>query len=220
VTVVQRHKEEAADYRYFPDPDLVPVVVSKELIEEVRRETGELPGAQRARLRTQHGLSAYDAQVLTAKGRKTVAYFEEVAKAVGDGKTAANRMSDLVYPALAERREEIDAFPMTAATFAEFLRGAPANSQDRRDVFNAMLGEGLDLAAAKAKVGIKEVDESALRAAAAAAVAANPKAVADFKKGKDAAKMSIVGAVMRANKGAPNDLVRKLVDEELAKVPG
>ena len=218
VTVVQRHKEEAADYRYFPEPDLVPVVVSRELIEQVKAETGELPGAARSRLQTQYGLSAYDAQVLTAKGRKTVAYFEEVARAVGDGKAAANRMSDLVYPALAERKEEIEAFPMSASQFADFLRGAPANSQDRRDVFNAMLDGGLDLAAAKAKAGIKEVDESALRAAAAAAVAANPKAVADFKKGKDAAKMSIVGAVMKANKGAPNDLVRRLVDEELAKV--
>jgi aspartyl-tRNA(Asn)/glutamyl-tRNA(Gln) amidotransferase subunit B len=107
---------------------------------------------------------------------------------------------------------------MTAAAFAEFLKAAPANSQDRRAVFRARLDEGLDLAAAKAKVGIKEVDEAALRVAAAAAVAANPKAVADIKKGKDAAKMSIVGAVMKANKGAPHDVVRRLVDEELAKV--
>ncbi|MBA4063255.1 MAG: Asp-tRNA(Asn)/Glu-tRNA(Gln) amidotransferase GatCAB subunit B [Isosphaera sp.] len=217
-TEVQRHKEEASDYRYFPEPDLVPVVVSPELIAAVRAETGELPAAQRARLQTEYGLSPYDARVLTAKGRRTVAYFEAVARAVGDGKTAANRMSDLVYPALAERKEEIEAFPFDAARFAAFLQGAPANSQDRRDVFRAMLDDGLDLAAAKAKAGIKEVDEAALRAAAAAAVAANPKAVADFKKGKDAAKMSLVGAVMRAHKGAPNDLVRRLVDEELARV--
>ena len=85
-------------------------------------------------------------------------------------------------------------------------------------MFAAMLADGLSVDEAKKKVGIKELDEGALRAAAAAAVAANPKAVADFKKGKDAAKMSIVGAVMKANKGAPNDVVRRLVDEELAKV--
>jgi aspartyl-tRNA(Asn)/glutamyl-tRNA(Gln) amidotransferase subunit B len=220
VTIVQRHKEEAADYRYFPEPDLVPVVVSKELIEQVKAETGELPSVQRSRLQTQYGLSAYDAQVLTAKGRRTVAYFETVAKAVGDGKAAANRMSDLVYPALAERKEEIETFPMAAAKFAEFLRGAPANSQDRRDVFKLMLDKGVGLAEATILVGIKDVDEVALRAATVAAIAANPKAVADFKKGKDAAKMSIVGAVMKANKGVPNDLVRRLVDEELAKLPG
>src|SRR5205085_11710415 len=68
VTVVQRHKEEAADYRYFPDPDLVPVTVAREQIEKVRSETGELPAAQRARLQSQCGLSAYDAGVLAAKG--------------------------------------------------------------------------------------------------------------------------------------------------------
>jgi aspartyl-tRNA(Asn)/glutamyl-tRNA(Gln) amidotransferase subunit B len=129
-------------------------------------------------------------------------------------------MSDLVYPALAERKEEIETFPMAAAKFAEFLRGAPANSQDRRDVFKLMLDKGVGLAEATILVGIKDVDEVALRAATVAAIAANPKAVADFKKGKDAAKMSIVGAVMKANKGVPNDLVRRLVDEELAKLPG
>jgi aspartyl-tRNA(Asn)/glutamyl-tRNA(Gln) amidotransferase subunit B len=215
---VQRHKEEAADYRYFPEPDLVPVVVSDELINAVKAEMGELPGAQRQRLQSEYGLSAYDAQVLTAKGRRTVAYFEAVAKAVGDGKAAANRMSDLVYPALADRHEEIDAFPVGAAAFAAFLKAAPANSQDRRDVFKIVLEKGVTVDEAKAAAGIKEVDEAALRAAAAAAVAANPKAVADFKKGKDAAKMAIVGAVMKANKGAPNDVVRRLVDEELAKV--
>lgn len=217
-TVVQRHKEEAADYRYFPDPDLVPVVVSDAQIEAARAAMGELPQAQRKRLASEYGLSAYDAGILVAKGRPTVAYFEAVAKAVGDGKTAANRMSDLIYPALVERKEEISAFPVGAAAFAEFVTSGPANSQDRRDVFKLMLDEGLDLAAAKARAGIKEADEGALREAARQAVAANTKAVADFKKGKDAAKMAIVGAVMRANRGAPNDLVRRLVDEELAKV--
>jgi aspartyl-tRNA(Asn)/glutamyl-tRNA(Gln) amidotransferase subunit B len=218
VTVVQRHKEEAADYRYFPEPDLVPVVVSEAEIAAARSAMGELPQAQRKRLASEYGLSAYDAQVLTAKGRPTVAYFEAVARALGDGKAAANRMSDLIYPVLAERKEEIDAFPFDAARFAEFVKSGPSNSQDRRDVFTLMLNEGLDLAAAKTKAGIKDVDAGALRAAVVAAIAANPKAVADFKKGKDAAKMSIVGAVMRANKGVPNEVVRGLVDEELAKV--
>jgi aspartyl-tRNA(Asn)/glutamyl-tRNA(Gln) amidotransferase subunit B len=219
VTVVQRHKEEAADYRYFPEPDLVPVVVSKALIEEVKAETGELPAAQRTRLQTQYGISPYDSQLLTAKGRPTVAYFEAVAGAIADGKAAANRMSDLIYPALTERKEEIGQFPLNAAAFAGFLKElASANSQDRRDVLKVMLEQGLDVQKAKDVVGIKTLDESALREAAKQAIAANPKAVADFKKGKDQAKMSIVGTVMKNNKGAPNDVVRRLVDEELAKV--
>ncbi len=221
VTVVQRHKEEAADYRYFPEPDLVPVVVSKELIEQVRAETGELPSAQRTRLQSQYGLSAYDAQVLTAKGRPTVAYFEAVAKAVGDGKTAANRISDLVFPALSERKLEIDAFPVDATKFAEFLKETgPLSKQDRVELMKYMLDNSADVCTAMDKTGLKPqtFDEGTLRAKVVEAIAVNPKAVADVKKGKDAAKMSIVGAVMKANKGVPNDLVRRLVDEELAKV--
>jgi aspartyl-tRNA(Asn)/glutamyl-tRNA(Gln) amidotransferase subunit B len=218
VTVVQRHKEDAADYRYFPEPDLVPVVVSEAEVAAARAAMGELPQAQRARLAAEYGLTAYDAQVLTAKGRPTVAYFEAVARALGDGKAAANRLSDLIYPALAERKEEIAAFPFDAARFADFICRGPTNSQDRRDVFKIMLDGGLSLEEAKAKAGIKEVDADALRAAVVAAIAANPKAVADFRKGKDAAKMSIVGAVMKANKGVANEVVRQLVDEELARV--
>jgi aspartyl-tRNA(Asn)/glutamyl-tRNA(Gln) amidotransferase subunit B len=157
--------------------------------------------------------------VLTAKGRATVAYFEAVARAIHDGKTAVNRMSDLIFPALTERKEEIEQFPLKAPAFAEFIQElATANSQDRREVLKVMLEKGLDVRRAKEVVGIKTLDEAALREAARVAIAANPKAVADFKKGKDQAKMSIVGAVMKTNKGAPNEVVRRLVDEELAKI--
>ncbi|MBA4189208.1 MAG: Asp-tRNA(Asn)/Glu-tRNA(Gln) amidotransferase GatCAB subunit B [Planctomycetaceae bacterium] len=218
ITVVQRHKEEAADYRYFPEPDLVPVVVTAELIEQVKAETGELPSVARTRLQSQYGLTAYDAQVLTAKGRKTVAYFEAVAKALNDGKAASNRMSDLIYPALTERKEEIEAFPISATAFAEFLQKAPTNSQDRRDVFKIVLETGISVDEAKAKAGIKEMDETALRAAVLTAIAANPKSVADFKSGKTAAANKIKGEVMKANKGVANDLVQRLLDEELAKL--
>ena len=217
-TVVQRRKEEAADYRYFPEPDLVPVIVDGKQLDALRAEMGELPQAQRARLETQYGLSRYDAEVLTAKGRPMVQYFETVAKATGDGKATANRLSDLVYPALTERNEELDAFPVQAEAFAEFLKGtASLPKMDRLAVFNLVVEKGLTLDSAKQEAGIKEVDESTLRAAVIEAIGKNPKAVADYKAGKDAAKMSIVGAVMKGNKGVPNDVVRKLVDEELAK---
>ncbi len=217
-TEVQRHKEEAADYRYFPEPDLVPVIVTEEQLAKVRAEMGELPSVQRQRLQTQYALSAYDADMLVAKGRKTVAYFEEVAKHTGDGKAACNRISDLIFPALTERREEIEEFPLAPAAFAEFVaKTASVNKQDRTDTFRIVLTNGVGVEEAKRIAGIKELDEGALRTAVTAAIAANPRAVADFKAGKDAAKMAIVGHVMKNNKGAPNDVVRKLVDEELAK---
>jgi aspartyl-tRNA(Asn)/glutamyl-tRNA(Gln) amidotransferase subunit B len=221
VTVVQRHKEEAADYRYFPEPDLVPVIVSSELIAQVKAATGELPSAQRSRLHSQYGLSAYDAGVLTAKGRPMVAYFEAVASALGDAKAASNRMSDLIYPALSERKLEIDSFPISPARFAEFIRKTgPLSKQDRVDLLKYMLDEGAELDAAMEKTGIKPqtYDESTLRAKVVDAIKANPKSVADFKSGKTAAANKIKGEVMKTSKGAPNELVQRLLDEELAKV--
>ena len=216
-TVVQRHKEEAADYRYFPEPDLVPVTVGADQVAAVRAAMGELPAAQRARLAAEYGLTRYDADVLVAKGRPLVGYFEQLAKLVGDGKAAANRLSDLVYPALADRKEEIAAFPVGPAAFAEFLAAtAPASKQDRADVFKHMLDQGVGVGQAMADKGISfAADETELRAAVQAAIAANPKAVADFRGGKVAAKMSLLGAVLKANKRAPNDVVRRLLDEEL-----
>lgn len=220
VTVVQRHKEEAADYRYFPEPDLVPVVVSQELLDAVKAETGELPSAQRSRLRSQYGLSAYDAGVLTAKGRPMVAYYEAVAKLVGDGKAASNRMSDLIFPALSERKLEIDSFPISAAQFAEFLKETgPLSKQDRAELFKFMLDNSADLRTAMEKTGIKPqtFDETTLRARVVEAIAANPQSVAAVKAGKTAAANKIKGEVMKANKGAPNELVQRLLEEELAK---
>ncbi|MEO2090289.1 MAG: Asp-tRNA(Asn)/Glu-tRNA(Gln) amidotransferase GatCAB subunit B, partial [Gemmataceae bacterium] len=118
----------------------------------------------------------------------------------------------------AEWHEEIDAFPMTAAVLADFIKSTGGLAKmDRTAVFNVMLEKGCSLADAKTAAGIKEADAGALRAAVIDAIGKNPKAVADFRAGKEAAKMAIVGAVMKANKGAPNDVVRKLVDEELAK---
>ena len=84
VTIVQRRKEEASDYRYFPEPDLVPVVVDEAWLERARAEMGELPAAQRVRLSEQYGLSPYDAGVLTEQGRALVAYFEDVARRSGE----------------------------------------------------------------------------------------------------------------------------------------
>jgi aspartyl-tRNA(Asn)/glutamyl-tRNA(Gln) amidotransferase subunit B len=223
VTVVQRHKEEAADYRYFPEPDLVPVVVSERELVEAREAMGELPSQQRKRLQdSPYSLSAYDAGVLSAKGRRMVAYYEEVTAAVGDGKQVSNRLSDLVLGSLNERKEEIDQFPITAPKFADFLKQtAAANQQDRREVFKHMLENGSTPAAAMTALGVKsasDFDEGTLRQAVKDAIAANPQALDDYKKGKTAAANRIKGHVMKTNKGAPNDAVQKLLEEELAKV--
>jgi aspartyl-tRNA(Asn)/glutamyl-tRNA(Gln) amidotransferase subunit B len=150
-----------------------------------------------------------------------VAYYEQVATAVGDGKQAANRLSDFVLSALNERKEEIDQFPVSAAAFADFLKQtAGIAQQDRRGVFQHMLEHASDAGTAMKALNVQPpsaFDERALRAAVREAMAANAQAVEDFRKGKAAAANRIKGHVMKANKGAPNDVVQRLLEEELAK---
>ncbi|QVL31960.1 Asp-tRNA(Asn)/Glu-tRNA(Gln) amidotransferase subunit GatB [Telmatocola sphagniphila] len=220
-TVVLRSKEESADYRYFPEPDLVPVVVNENQLKQARAEMGELPSEQRQRLQTQYGLNSYDSKVLTAKGRKLVKYYETVAAKIGDGKAVCNRISDLIFPALTSRNEEIEQFPISADTFADFLKQTATAGQDpRRKTFEYMLEHNSGIKEAMDALGIKDAssfDEASLRKSVLEAIAGNTKSVEDFKKGKATAANAILGAVMRANKGAPNELVRKILMEELAK---
>jgi aspartyl-tRNA(Asn)/glutamyl-tRNA(Gln) amidotransferase subunit B len=221
VTVVQRRKEEASDYRYFPEPDLVPVRVDAATIGRVREEMGELPSEQRARLRSQYGLSPYDAGVITSQGRALVAYFEDVAKRCGDAKAACNWVNNQVLATLKEQKLEIGAFPLSSAALAELIAEQKAinlNKQMAGEVYAHMLRTGASARDAITQLGIKAVDGNALVEIVRKAIAGNPRAVADYKKGKAAAANSIKGAVMRETKGAAKpDVVDQLVKEELQK---
>ncbi|WP_020472552.1 Asp-tRNA(Asn)/Glu-tRNA(Gln) amidotransferase subunit GatB [Zavarzinella formosa] len=223
ITVIQRHKENASDYRYFPEPDLVPVVVTPSEVQAAKMAMGELPSEQRKRLQSApFNLTQYDSQVLTAKGRRMVTYYEEVTAVIGDGKQVINRMSDLVMGALNDRKEEIDQFPLSSQTFADFMKKtASITQQGRRDVFNHMLEKGTDAATSIKELGIQtDFDESKLLQAVLEAIAANGPAVEDYKKGKTAAANRIKGHVMKTAKGAPNDVVQRLLEAELAKLMG
>src|SRR5262249_14417181 len=114
VTVVQRRKEEASDYRYFPEPDLAPVVVEPAELERVRAALGELPAAQRQRLQSQYTLSAYDAGVIARQGRAFVAYFEETARLAADTTEAKNWLTNDVLQTLNEQKAAINAFSISA----------------------------------------------------------------------------------------------------------
>jgi aspartyl-tRNA(Asn)/glutamyl-tRNA(Gln) amidotransferase subunit B len=222
VTLIQRRKEEASDYRYFPEPDLVPVVVDTAWLERTRAGLGELPAAQRVRLQRQYGLSAYDAGVLTRGGRALVAYFEGTARLCGDAKAASNWVTNQVLATLNERREDIRFFPITAASLAELIkevRETGLNNLRARDVYAAMLASGKSAKAAITQLGLQvEADATKLQEMVSRAIIANPKAVADFKKGKTKAADAIKGAVMCETKGlAKADLVQRIVMEELAK---
>ena len=221
VTVVQRRKEEEADYRYFPEPDLVPVTVDEPALAQARTAMGELPALQRERLKTQYALSPYDAGVLTSQGRTVVAYFEAVAKDCGDAKAACNWISNKL---LASAKADANASPF--ALKAVDLAGLIVEQQKMgltkavaEEVFDLMLAEGLGPKEAIERKGIKAVEGGALVEIVRKAIAANPKAVADFKKGKAAAANSIKGAVMKETKGAAKpEVVQQILMEELAKV--
>jgi aspartyl-tRNA(Asn)/glutamyl-tRNA(Gln) amidotransferase subunit B len=222
VTVVQRRKEEASDYRYFPEPDLSPVAVDAAWLERTRGEMGELPAALRARLARQYGLSPYGASVLTSQGRALAAYFEEVAAKCGDAKAACNWVTNQVLATLNEQKQEIAAFKIDATNLANLIAEVKAtglNAQRAREVYGRMLESGSGAKDAIEALGFKVVsDTAALAEIVRKAIAANPKAVADFKKGKTKAADAIKGAVMRETKGmAKTEVVQQILMEELQK---
>jgi aspartyl-tRNA(Asn)/glutamyl-tRNA(Gln) amidotransferase subunit B len=222
-TIVQRRKEEAADYRYFPEPDLVPILVSDAMLEEARAGLGELPAAQFARLQQQYGLSEYDARVLTHEGRAFVAYFEETARVSGDAKVASNWVTNEVLKTLNERKAVIADFPINAAALGDLIkevRTTGLNMQRAREVYGEMLTSGTSANQAIGKLGFQVVsDEGRLRELVRQAIAANPKAVADFKGGKLKAADAIKGRVMKETRGqARADLLQQILMDELQHV--
>jgi aspartyl-tRNA(Asn)/glutamyl-tRNA(Gln) amidotransferase subunit B len=220
VTRVQRRKEEASDYRYFPEPDLVPVVVDDAWLSTVQHGLGELPAQQRQRLQTQYGLSQYDANVLTGEGRAAVAYFEAVTQRCGDAKAACNWITNQVLTTLNERKQSIRDFALNADTLGDLIRQVKVkglNNQRARDVYLKMLETGATADAAITELGIREISEADLRAIVRKALADNPKTAEDFKKGNVKAIDRIKGAVMKETKGmARMDLVQRILLEELS----
>jgi aspartyl-tRNA(Asn)/glutamyl-tRNA(Gln) amidotransferase subunit B len=222
VTVIQRRKEEVADYRYFPEPDLVPVEVEPSWLDRIRARLGELPATQRRRLREQYALSDYDAGVISSQGRAFVTYFEEVARHSGDATEAKNWLTNEVLQTLRERKADIRAYPIPAEVLAGLLqavRTTGLNKQRAREVYAEMLASGGSAKEAIDKLDFKVVaDESQLVEIVRRAIASNPKAVADYKKGKVKAADAIKGAVMRETKGmAKTEVVQQLVMQELQK---
>ena len=125
ITRGQRSKEESSDYRYFPDPDLVPVTMTDEAIEEIRGSLGELPAQLRDRLVAQYDITPYDSDVLVNQGRELVDYFVTVAEGTGDGKTAANWIQQSVLRTLNEDQITIDQFPVAADRMGSPDQGRP-----------------------------------------------------------------------------------------------
>jgi aspartyl-tRNA(Asn)/glutamyl-tRNA(Gln) amidotransferase subunit B len=227
VTFPQRGKEEASDYRYFPDPDLVPVTVSPEFLAEIKSSLCEFPADRRARFTAAYQLSNYDVRVIVDQGAEFADYFEEVAKLCGDGKLACNWVTQDVLREMKERELAIADFPLRAAVLADLLSRIAKKqitTKSAREVFAELLSEShakhvvtsQHIEQIIAEKGLALVtDTGALDAAIAEVLAKNPKIVADFKGGKQGAIGPLIGQVMKSVKGADPAGVREMIVKKI-----
>jgi aspartyl-tRNA(Asn)/glutamyl-tRNA(Gln) amidotransferase subunit B len=216
-----RSKEEANDYRYFPDPDLLPLELTEDLIAGIRASLPELPDAKAARFSSQYGLSAYDAGVLTAS-RELAAYYEEVASQVArEPKLAANWVMGELAAALNKEGLEIAGGKMSAARLAGLLKrisDKTISGKIAKEVFEAMWSEGTEADAVIESKGLRQITEpSAIERAIEAVMANNPGQLAEYRAGKDKLFGFFVGQVMKATQGKANPAqLNELLKKKLA----
>jgi len=207
-TRAMRTKEDSADYRYFPDPDLPPLCISEQWIEETRRQMPELPRAMAERFVQQYGLPEYDASTLT-QSPAMAAYFEEAAQASGQPKPASNWVMGEVSKRLNAEEIGIEAARVSAVQLAQLvgrIQDGTISNNAARQVFDALWsGEGSAVDAVIEARSLKQMnDTGALEKIIDEVIAANPDNVAQFKAGKDKAFNALVGQVMKASKGKAN----------------
>lgn len=219
MTVKQREKEESSDYRYFPDPDLLPVIVKPAQVEEIRSNLGELPAAMRTRLETTYAIDPYDSDVIVNQGHELVAYYEELATASGDGRRASNWVQQDVLRTLNEQESTIGEFSIPAAGLAELLKTIQAGDLDNtraKDVFDEMVRSGKSAVESMTALGIEKVDASEAEDLCRELLEANPKVVEDLKAGKTKAVGSLIGQAKKrnpnVNPGQFKDMCLKLVE--------
>ncbi len=202
-----RSKEEANDYRYFPDPDLPPMELDDSLIEEVAKTLPELPDAKRDRFRQDYGLSHYDAEVLTAT-RELADYFETVADEAGDAKLAANWVTGELLAYINKSGQDINDSPITAGQLAALLnrvKDKTISGKIAKEVFAAMwAGEG-DVDSIIEKRGLKQItDSGAIESIIDEVLTNNPDQLEQYRAGKDKLFGFFVGQVMKATQGKAN----------------
>jgi aspartyl-tRNA(Asn)/glutamyl-tRNA(Gln) amidotransferase subunit B len=216
ITRSMRSKEDAHDYRYFPDPDLLPLVIDQDWVDSLRTELPELPDAKRARFITHYGLPAYDAAVLVAE-QPVAAFFEQVA-AGHDGRLAANYVTGDLFAALNRTGRTIDNSPVTAASLRallDLLADGTINGRIAKDVFEQMVDTGQAPGAIVERLGLRQVTDTAeIDAAVTAVLASNPDKLAEYRAGKDKLFGFFVGQVMKAMAGRGNPA---LVNDALRK---
>jgi aspartyl-tRNA(Asn)/glutamyl-tRNA(Gln) amidotransferase subunit B len=219
VTVPMRSKEAAMDYRYFPEPDLPPLIIEKEWLEEIRRGMPELPHERRARLISEYGLSDQDASFLTLE-RPLADFFETVARASGNAKAAANWVCSELIGRLNAAKSEIGQSPVTPASLASLIRlidDGTISGKIAKTVFDEMFAGAADPAEVIRKKGLTQISDSgSIESAIDQVIAANPSQVEMYRKGKTATFGWFVGQVMKATGGKANPaLVNEILKKKL-----
>jgi aspartyl-tRNA(Asn)/glutamyl-tRNA(Gln) amidotransferase subunit B len=219
-TRAMRSKEDAADYRYFPDPDLPPLVIAREWVEDVRAAMPELPRQMAQRLVAEYGLPEYDATTLT-QSPAMAAYFEAAAKASGQPKMASNWIMGEVSRRLNAEEKDIADAPVAAQTLAALLTriadGTVSNNAAKQVMDTLWAGEGTEVDAVIEAKGLKQMNDSgAVEKIIDEVMAANAPMVEQYRAGKDKAFNALVGLCMKASKGKANpQQVNDLLREKL-----
>ena len=219
VTLSMRSKEEAHDYRYFPEPDLVPVELTDEWIEEIRASLPELPAQRQARLMEEFGLSEYDAnQIVSTKAMAE--YFDEAVKTAKDAKGVTNWLLGDVSAYMNNENISISEFIVSPANLAELVnltKEGVLSSKLAKQVFSEMIKDNESPKALVKKLGLEQVsDEGAILKLVEETIAENPQSVADFKAGKAKAIGFLVGQIMKKSKGKANPgMVQTMLKEKL-----
>jgi len=219
VTVQMRTKEEASDYRYFPDPDLVPLVISPDLVEQVRSALPELPSARRQRFMADYGLPPYDAGVLTGS-RALADFYEACVGAYHDPKTVSNWVMGEFLRLLKAHNLEVKEAKLTPSHLVEMLAlidKGTISGKIAKAVFEEMFTSGSRPREIVEARGLAQIsDAGALGAVVQQVLDANPGVVDDYRNGKEKALTFLVGQVMKATRGQANPhLVNKLIKEKV-----
>ncbi len=215
-TKPQREKEESADYRYFPDPDLVPLHVTPAMLEKEKIALGELPSAARLRLETQMGLKAYDADVIVAQGRDLVDYFDATVAAGADPKRCSSWIQQDVMRTLKEQEISINQFPITAQRLGQLLVAIQQGQIDNargRTVFQHLMQHDQTIDQAMLSLGIQQVDRGQLESLCRLLRADIPMVGEDVRGGYANGLGALVGAAKKKNPNIDPKLVRELCQQ-------
>ena len=219
ISTVMRTKEDAQDYRYFPEPDLLPIIVSDEWIEEIRKTIPELPEQRRSRYVEEYGLPEYDAFILTSS-KKTADFFDQTVTLGAAPKTVSNWLMGDIAKLVNDHELEAGDIPFTPAHLAALIalieKGAISNSAAKK-VLNEMFNNPEEPEKIVDRLGLSQVsDEGAIMQMIQDVMAQNAQSVADYKAGKDKAMGYLVGQVMRVSRGKANpQVINKLLKEAL-----